>query len=148
MAIYWQTLSAGCMIDSYSTTETLFKKWYKSMNFIRRLKTMRVDSLRSLFDPLALSGYMAVNWGKFGTFSDLLTHAKNRRLARSKNGYLCLVPDTARIGDSISLCKGGTVPLILRRDSESWNLIGEAYVHGIMKGEKWNDEACREMILQ
>jgi hypothetical protein len=43
---------------------------------------------------------------------------------------------TAAIGDVAMLVKGSRVPLIFRDRSTSWELIGHAYVPGLMKGEQ------------
>lgn len=63
--------------------------------------------------------------------------------------WLGLAPEDARIGDSVVILEGGDVPYILRRREqtadgliETWELIGDAYVEGIMDGEatKTGDE--------
>lgn len=46
----------------------------------------------------------------------------------------------ASVGDSICLLEGCTVPVILRPCGGGYKLIGEAFVHGIMKGEFWKDQ--------
>ncbi|KAK3349692.1 hypothetical protein B0T25DRAFT_610595 [Lasiosphaeria hispida] len=53
----------------------------------------------------------------------------------TKSGHVGLVPGAAITGDQISLVHGGGVPFLLRRDGQSYRLIGECYVHGIMHGE-------------
>ncbi|KAG9188028.1 hypothetical protein G6011_01951 [Alternaria panax] len=59
----------------------------------------------------------------------------------SKMAYHGLVPSICRHGDHVVLAGGVTTPLILRRKVEgtdtTWEFIGDAYVHGIMKGELW-----------
>src|SRR3984957_20496097 len=81
------------------------------------------------------------------SFERYLTMAFGRRLARTEKGYLALVPARAKVGDSIALCKGGKTPLILRPFAASWELVGDSYVHGIMNGEAFNREKCKEMHL-
>ena len=51
-----------------------------------------------------------------------------------------LVPRNAKAGDHICILYGCTVPVVLRRqidvtNASSWQLLGDAYVHGIMDGE-------------
>ncbi|KAF2826022.1 HET-domain-containing protein [Ophiobolus disseminans] len=68
-----------------------------------------------------------------------------RRVARTGKGYLALVPDSAEVGDAMWLLKGGSVPFVLRQASaqndektlRTWEVVGEAYVHGAMNGEIW-----------
>ncbi|KAH6676780.1 heterokaryon incompatibility protein-domain-containing protein [Halenospora varia] len=70
------------------------------------------------------------------------TMAYGRRMARTEKGFLALVPSNAEMGDSITLCKGGQTPLVLRGQKKCWELIGDSYVHGIMNGEAFNEESC------
>jgi hypothetical protein len=53
-------------------------------------------------------------------------------------------------GDRIALFEGGKVPYILRlRIGKEYEheLIGEAYVHGIIGGEAWNPDDLADIIL-
>jgi hypothetical protein len=79
------------------------------------------------------------------SFERYLTMAYGRRLARTAKGYLALVPARTKVGDSIALCKGGKTPLVFRPIAASWELVGDSYVHGIMNGEAFNQEKCKEM---
>lgn len=54
----------------------------------------------------------------------------------SHSGLVGLAPPHVQIDDVICIFLGGQVPYILRRESDGvYNLVGEAYVHGIMYGE-------------
>ena len=70
----------------------------------------------------------------------------------------------ARVGDNIVLCQGSTVPLVFRSvggerklgtimcsegggETAKWQLVADAYVHGIMGGEKFDEGRCKKMIL-
>ncbi|OCL13179.1 hypothetical protein AOQ84DRAFT_261660, partial [Glonium stellatum] len=64
----------------------------------------------------------------------------SRVMILSKDGYVCLAPSGVRVDDIIVVLLGASVPFILRRiignlEHEEYELIGEAYVHGIMDGE-------------
>jgi hypothetical protein len=43
---------------------------------------------------------------------------------------------------------GGRVPYILRQDGDgnSFKLVGESYVHGLMKGEAFKNDAVKEPV--
>lgn len=69
----------------------------------------------------------------------------NRRMARTKNGYIALAPRSTKPGDWIGVFKGGKLPLVVRRDGDYFELIGESYVHGMIKGEMWNEKKCKVM---
>jgi hypothetical protein len=65
-----------------------------------------------------------------------------RRLGRSKQGYVCQLPLDAKEGDMLAIFRGSFVPHVLRGTGDradrgtGWILVGDAYVHGIMKGEE------------
>jgi hypothetical protein len=53
----------------------------------------------------------------------------------SPEGYVGLAHCRAQHSDQICILPGASVPFILRREGEHYLLVGEAYVHGLMKGE-------------
>ncbi|XDG05597.1 hypothetical protein ABKA04_005212 [Annulohypoxylon sp. FPYF3050] len=58
----------------------------------------------------------------------------NRTLFSTRKGYLGLGPDCHK-GDLVCLMFGGEVPFVLRPKDGYYQLVGDAYVHGIMDGE-------------
>jgi hypothetical protein len=58
-----------------------------------------------------------------------------RRLVTTRKGYLALAPQETERGDLLCVLYGGQLPLVLRQSGSCFELIGEAYVHGIMDGE-------------
>ncbi|APA15937.1 hypothetical protein sscle_15g107070 [Sclerotinia sclerotiorum 1980 UF-70] len=58
-----------------------------------------------------------------------------RRLIGTKNGRIGLTVAASRIGDSIVVLPGCSVPVVLRRDGTGWELVGECFVYGLMNGE-------------
>lgn len=42
---------------------------------------------------------------------------------------------------------GLQLPFIIRKAGNKYNLIGPAYIHGIMKGERWDDSLTEQIIL-
>jgi hypothetical protein len=74
----------------------------------------------------------------------------NRRAFRSKPNpaekdtskfLVGLVPRTAKTGDVVCILYGCSVPVVLRKSQsstsdESWLLVGDAYVNGVMNGEE------------
>jgi len=61
---------------------------------------------------------------------------RGHRMFRTPNNYLGMGPISSQVGDEIWVLKGSRVPFILRRKGTGqYQLIGEAYVHGIMHGE-------------
>lgn len=65
----------------------------------------------------------------------------NKRLLFTYEGYIGMAPYDTRKGDKICLLYGCRVPFVLReRTDGDFELVGEVYVHGIMKGEALTDE--------
>lgn len=60
----------------------------------------------------------------------------------SNQSFAALVPTRTQIGDWICILERARVPFILRKNQEdlSFTLVGDAYVHGMMLGEMFEDE--------
>ncbi|KAH7350605.1 heterokaryon incompatibility protein-domain-containing protein [Rhexocercosporidium sp. MPI-PUGE-AT-0058] len=70
------------------------------------------------------------------SYRNMLGWQRDRRPFLSENGYVGLAPLHAQIGDVIVVLENAKFPYILRVISDGiYNLVGEAYVHGIMYGE-------------
>lgn len=59
----------------------------------------------------------------------------DRRMFRTKDGYVGLGPENVKYGDEIWIVEGARVPFVLRGNRDRHRVVGEAYVHGIMHGE-------------
>ena len=73
---------------------------------------------------------------------------KMRRFAVTRQGYFALVPRGAQVGDELVVFDRACVPFVVRRDIEAstvnkFELLGEAYVHGVMQGEVMDMEEIR-----
>jgi hypothetical protein len=80
----------------------------------------------------------------------------NRRTFQSKpldatdRHFVGLIPQNARVGDQICILYGCSVPVVLRKykaldGNFYWRLVGDAYVHGVMDGELF-EQAPEELI--
>ncbi|GKT64829.1 heterokaryon incompatibility protein [Colletotrichum tofieldiae] len=59
-----------------------------------------------------------------------------RRLSRTSKGRLCMLPREARPGDAVCVLLGSEVPFVIRPTRQGmYEMIGDAYVSGIMDGE-------------
>ena len=67
---------------------------------------------------------------------DVLRMATNRQFAITGRRYMGWVPVDAQKGDKICILLGGQVPFVLRPIQDGkYQLVGEAYLHGLMDGE-------------
>jgi len=65
-----------------------------------------------------------------------ITSCLYRSFATTQKGYLALVPAKATSGQLVCILRGGNVPFIMSQRGDGYfELVGEAYVHGIMDGE-------------
>ncbi|KAI1325016.1 heterokaryon incompatibility protein-domain-containing protein [Xylariaceae sp. FL0255] len=63
-----------------------------------------------------------------------------RRIFRTTGNYFGIAPQSLLPGDQVWILSGADTPYVLRevKSEEGWQVIGEAYVHGIMHGEAAN----------
>ena len=79
---------------------------------------------------------------------------KRRRLCRTALGFLGLAPPNTKVGDSVCLLLGAIAPFILREHDptpdgdQTYILVGECYVHGLMNLEGMKMGDVREFILR
>ena len=76
---------------------------------------------------------------------------RSRRFCITSKGYMGLFPRGTQLGDQICVFMGAPLPFVLRlqENSDSYLLIGECYVHGLMEGETLNmeDMKVEEIII-
>jgi len=69
----------------------------------------------------------------------ILSTYVNHRPFLTDSGYLGMGYESVEEGDEIWIVRGCPTPLVLRRSEEGFSLIGESYVHGVMRGEAVGD---------
>ncbi|KAK4465092.1 heterokaryon incompatibility protein 6,OR allele [Cladorrhinum samala] len=79
-----------------------------------------------------------------------------RVMFKTGKGYVGLTERNVKAGDKVALVKGGRMPIVVREavndggdgdDQSEWEILGDAYVHGIMGGEGWDEARCVEMRI-
>ena len=119
----------GILSEPECTEHFLAFKRYLKAN--RALPDYNHDSALHLHDRLAADYHLA--------FSNA---CRNRCFFTTDAGHLGIGPQTMEEGDTIAILYGCWFPVIVRYSesySGSYNLIGSAYVHGIMDGEVVED---------
>ncbi|KAK4167471.1 hypothetical protein QBC43DRAFT_297781 [Cladorrhinum sp. PSN259] len=113
--------------------------------FDRDLGTL-ADALRT-----GNTGSHAINSFVEGFYDSLvhfaMTIGVRRKLARTRNGYLCLVPRHTKVGDKLALFKGGALPLVIREPAQGWQMLGVSYVHGVMMREAYDEAKCQAFLF-
>jgi hypothetical protein len=69
-------------------------------------------------------------WSRWATSA-----SEGRIFARTGRGYYVLGPAALEAGDVVCVLFGSKVPFCLRPMGRRYLLVGECYVHGLMKGE-------------
>ncbi|KAH7084229.1 heterokaryon incompatibility protein-domain-containing protein [Paraphoma chrysanthemicola] len=67
--------------------------------------------------------------------SSFVDYCIERRFFTTSAGRMGIGPRVMRSTDLVVILRGGSTPFILRERNESYQLLGGAYVHGIMDGE-------------
>jgi hypothetical protein len=73
-----------------------------------------------------------------------------RRIFVTRQGYFGITSESVSIGDKAWILAGARTPFVLRiKDPEQkkWRVVGEAYVHGVMKGEAAVGEPLRILLV-
>ena len=146
---YGQTLCAGEDFGTVKKMEAelvVTRKAYQAVRIANRVNVFGtvVGSFIALLLGLGIAGII---YGKSNSFSQMMVPSVERRLARTVNRYLGLVPPETQAGDIIALLQGGRLPFVLRSRGGPWELIGPCYIHGIMYGEAFDESQCGEVRL-
>ncbi|KAK0391005.1 hypothetical protein NLU13_0507 [Sarocladium strictum] len=70
-----------------------------------------------------------------------------QQLFTTSNGYLGMGPKSGEVGDEAWLVNGCPFPMVLRRATDHFKVIGRCYVHGVMHGEALEKGAMWEELV-
>ena len=152
---YWKTLVCGQFEPSVEATKAEHQAWDRMIR--ARFRYMPISDRLRWTQPLIAPFLMLAdlvsgiwNWSSANSvinFTQKLKRCDQRRMFRTKTGYIGIAPQNAECRDSIALLKGGALPFVLRAKGGDWELIGDCYVHGTMNGEAFDEEKCTEMWI-
>ncbi|OCK74923.1 HET-domain-containing protein [Lepidopterella palustris CBS 459.81] len=168
--VYWQTLLAGQNPRELDAHRAVFQRWERSWSFWWYLFKSPLPaglvvwwcwcfgmiSVGAMFVKHAVFGWRdqsAVGGKARAEIQVVKNSILNRRLVRTRGGYVGLAASGAEVGDQVVLARGCRVPLVLRRrgekdgDGEGWRFVGDAYVHGMMYGECFEEGRCVSIAL-
>jgi hypothetical protein len=119
-------------------------------NDIKHIKGNRIKpGLQQLLNNGVIQGKvknMTTKSSRLG--SEIIGKSLGRLPFITRKGHLVLGPEYVKRGDFVALIKGTQVPFILRRQSDGqYQLVGEAYVDGIMDGEAMEDSKWCQVNL-
>jgi hypothetical protein len=150
--VFYSTLSSGKFRDeSMAAAESFMTAWSSITGYagiVQRL-TYPLRWLSTTAHKLVLRVPLVIGMnrtqpGSFGNFMAAFSPL-DPPFARTRCGYLALVPPSTRTGDSVALLAGGRFPYVIRDKGSKWELVGSSYVHGIVNGEAWRENQCHEL---
>lgn len=119
----------------------VFQSWARYLEVVRSSDGPEDTNRNFLDSSLGQSFVKLIHDGSIPAYVSVVSDkCSTRCFAISKSGRMCLVPPLTRLGDTIFVPFGAQVPYLIREVTVSggqnaYNLIGEAYVHGIMNAE-------------
>ncbi|KAJ5096890.1 hypothetical protein N7456_007611 [Penicillium angulare] len=159
---FWQVFINGCSSDE---EREIMKEKFETANAIyRRHRVVHDLKLDRHVGTFLLGGAVMVTAYNFAVkvglesaesltpkdfdFQNAVNEAATQKsMFRTKNGILGLGSKLAKPGDTVVLAQGVRAPLVLRKDGNDFQLIGDAYVHGLMNGGKFSQEKCTDIWL-
>ena len=152
---FWQTCMGSATAEFRSIYRGKFRKFDRELRCFHHLpqslKSRRLVYILLVFAKLleipAKVPFGGLGFG-FMDFAYYTSPRVNRIMFRTIGGYIGLGPRSTAVGDSVTILKGARVPLVLRPSNDRWRLLGEAYVHGIMFGEAFDEDKCQSMWLE
>ena len=72
---------------------------------------------------------------------------QGRQFGRTELGMVSLLPISAKVGNCIAVFKGCRVPFVLAESEKGYKIVGDAYLHGALNGERQDSEGEMLRIL-
>ncbi|KAF2661969.1 hypothetical protein K491DRAFT_586091 [Lophiostoma macrostomum CBS 122681] len=109
--------------------------------------TMYKNRLATVVESMFNGSYSPIGLAQLQHEFDV-SGGKKRRLFKTPSNYMGTGPRSLRSGDEIWILHGGAVPFVLRRrPNENYQLIGEAFVYGMMNAEVQTMNLPRRHII-
>jgi len=157
VSAFWRTCTALRTSVSFTSRE-LFMGFYTILNQCTSDGRLHSEEVAALLDnPLARQIRLAFQLNRplpprplFEAIADdainafLATVSGQRRFFVTRQGYIGLGPAETQCGDQVHILRGARLPFLLREtrspihpqvDGAAYRMVGEAYVHGITRGE-------------
>lgn len=138
---FWRTLAGDVTPEARPAPAILgfqYQSWVEQLNILK----LWYDNVKVIPRPNPLD----LPWNGFqDDIPDTLDWdsamgrcARHRRFCVTKKGYMGMVPPLCKPTDVVCIIPGAETPYIIRRSSDddnTYELVGECYVHGMMDGE-------------
>ncbi|KAH9217083.1 heterokaryon incompatibility protein-domain-containing protein [Leptodontidium sp. 2 PMI_412] len=147
----WQTFVAGQAADNKDAIRPLYYKFRQRQRYLLWIHKRGLDNHIWIWMLVVILGHILRFVGipnpEMG-FRTLTSQMINRRIAKTEKGYIGLIPRLAEEDDYVVLLKGGKFQIVLRLKGEGvWEFIGDSYMHGMTRGEFWDEGKCSTFRL-
>jgi len=167
--VYWKTLHGGFYpYGDEASTKTAFENWYQTFRNFRSFTdytSSRLDEIseseastvakvaagagwlaKVMYKSMHMGVKMALSANKLPPSKILAFH---RTLFKTKAGYVGITSRHAKSGDSVAFFQGGKLPMIVceAESDGQWRIVGDAYIHGVMGGDKFESAKCGMMSI-
>jgi hypothetical protein len=137
---YYHTITTGNFLKESDAGKSAFRQYDRLLRQLGWLRSAGCTSSTFMAGPIVRALEVAIS---VHDVSNHMRVAQNRRLVKTENGHLGLAHGSVQVGDHIAICKGSSLPLILRKErGKDWTLIGDSYIYGIMQGEAFEEKRC------
>lgn len=132
----WLTFIAGRI--GRRPADVKFKEVFR--DWLRNLDLVAVARDRSHYNQLWKEYALETLEAQITYQTSVLEACFGRRIAITASGRLCVVPPLTKVGDSVIIPSGSQTPFLIRQldgkvEDRSFELVGEAWVEGVMHGE-------------
>ncbi|KAF2260072.1 hypothetical protein CC78DRAFT_620568 [Lojkania enalia] len=146
----WKTLIALRSGDNlqtvYKKAQTMLNYWSVKADFIALLGFSADDE--EWEDEIKIRLILKVYSQNVARFQhDIALVTYQRTIFTTRDGYIGIGPRWAKPNDSIALISGSKLPFVVRRVGRNFQLIGPAYINGIMKGERWDEDLLENITI-
>ncbi|KAE9363163.1 hypothetical protein N431DRAFT_550864 [Stipitochalara longipes BDJ] len=147
---FLRSCEAGFTLTTYPTGESVEEAlwrtfcWNLDNDGYSRASPERGDGFREWHRLLISNDDLAIIVSGMLSQKDAFELIINQTtpLCTTAKGFLAAVPCTTEVGDCIAILSGGNIPFVLRPTGDHYyRLVGPCYVHGIMDGEAFPEDA-------
>ncbi|KAF8863483.1 hypothetical protein BDZ45DRAFT_101627 [Acephala macrosclerotiorum] len=144
---FWRTMVADRGPDGVPTPN-----WYHAACLFCLKNPLPNDPLNTLSKKIT-QDYPSMATMFLKRVRDIIWNRRYVRTSKNNGGpFFALVPSETKLGDSICILYGCSVPVVLRPHEgrrAAWKLIGECFIYGMMDGEAMAvSEEAREGRMQ
>jgi hypothetical protein len=139
---FWRPMTCELTGEGYPARgnfDQLFAQYLKFLDSIYQV-ILRPDAMDSTSLDFVQKQINAYRTPIAEIESSLSMWGSRRKFALTERRLVAWVPRKSQKGDVVFLVSGCPVPYVLRKSGDqSFRLVGEAYVQGVMDGSRWNE---------